>query len=175
MLIKKLHVTFTALALSLFALSASPIFAGAHLHRPTTGVKPAQANYQDEVTFVPSIDQQVPFFIKNFRNSVRVNSNRTVFEVAVAGLYSLDAFLTIQVPTVGDAVAGYIAINQRQMLTFFNREVSTTPIVNFHFNDRLVYLEKGDRVSVVLTEFAPGTLVLSRGFVMVAFNNSSCI
>lgn len=78
-------------------------------------------------------------------------------------------------PTIGDTVSGYITINERQLLTFFNSETRTlsSPILDFHFNDRLVYLREGDRVSVILSEFTPGTTVVAGGFVMVAFNNSN--
>lgn len=137
------------------------------------GVEPAQANYQDETSLAPVVDQPIPFTVKNFRTNVGVNSDKTVFEVRVPGLYSLDAFLLLNVPNVGDTVGGFITINGRKLLTFFNSETRTAgPIVEFHFNDRLVYLRKGDQVSVVLSQFTPGTTVLARGFVMVAYNNS---
>jgi hypothetical protein len=137
-------------------------------------VKPAQANYQDETAIVPTIDRPIPFSVQNFKTNVDVNCDRSVFEVNVPGLYSIDAFLILSIPSIGDTVDAYITINERKLLTFFSTETRTgSPIVNFHFNDRLVYLEKGDQVSVVVSAFTPGTKVLSRGFVMIALNNSN--
>lgn len=186
MFIKKNHLNKAALALSLLAISTSlELFAaerGKHCEenrgkqwdrKQATGVRPAQANFQDEALLLPVIDQPIPFSVKNFNTNVSVNFERSVFEVRVPGLYALDSFLLVTVPNIGDTVAGYITINNRKLLTFYSQEVTTlSSIVEFHFNDRLVYLEKGYKVSVVLSEFAPGTTVLARGFVMVALNNS---
>lgn len=174
---RKINLKTTALVLSLLALTtSSEMFATCcnHSHdRHGTKVEAAQANYQDENPFIPVSNEPIPFSEKNFRTNFRVNSDNTVFEVQVPGLYSIDSFLLVNVPDVGDSVDGYLTINGRRLLTFYNREIRTaSPIVNFHFNDRLVYLKKGDQVSVVLSEFAPGTTVLARGFVIVAFNNS---
>lgn len=169
---KKFHF----LALSLLALSVnSAMFASSKENDRyyDRGVTPAQANYQDEEELSPIVDLPISFAVKNFKDNIDVNHNRSVFEVKIPGLYSIDAFLLLNVPNVEDVVSGYITINERKLLTFFNSETRTLgPIVEFHFNDRLVYLEKGDKVSVVLSEFTPGTAVLSRGFVMVAYNNS---
>lgn len=169
MIFKMFRLKMTILALSVLALSTSAsAFAGHDF------VKPAQANYQNESVVIPVVDQPITFFTKNFRTNVEVNADRSVFEVKVPGLYSLDAFLVLNIPDIGDTVSGYITINDRKILTFFNSETRTDgPIVNFHFEDRLVYLERGDRVSVILSEFTPGTTILSSGFVMVALNNSS--
>lgn len=176
----KFFLKFSVMA-CLFAVScSSEAFAlsgkqrDRHGHRNhETGVIPAQANYQDEAEVVPTIDQPIPFVVQNFRTNVEVNCDSTIFEVQIPGLYSLDAFLLLFIPNIGDSVSGYITINDRKHLTFFESSTRTnSPIVDFHFNDRLVYLEKGDRVSIVLSEFAPGTTVLSRGFVMIALNNS---
>lgn len=184
MLAKNFSLKATALILSLSALLASSeMFATEQTcinrgcNRYDNRVEPAQANYQDETLLIPVVDQPIPFSIKNFKNNVEVNFARTVFEVEIPGLYSLDSFLLVNFPDVGDSiedsVGGYITINGRKLLTFFNRETrEDSSIVEFHFNDRLVYLQKGDQVSVVLSEFAPGTTVLARGFVMVALNNS---
>lgn len=173
---KNFRLKVTALVLSLLALSASSgLFASEHCrHRSQEGVKPAQANYQHDTVFTPIVDQPIPFSTRNFRTNVDVNTNNSVFEVEVPGLYSIDSFLLLNVPHIGDTANGYITINERKLLTFFTTETRTvgSPIVNFHFNDRLVYLEKGDRVSVVLSEFAPGTTIIASGFVMVALNNS---
>lgn len=182
MFIKKLHLKTTVLALSLFALlTHSEIFAIPHnrCHRmhnrqPEINVKPAQANYQDENTFIPVVDQPIPFSEKNFKTNFAVSTDHTLFKILVPGLYSIDSFLLINVPNIGDTVGGFITINGRKILTFFNSETRTaSPIVNFHFNDRLVYLRKDDIVSVVLSEFTPGTTVLARGLVIVALNNST--
>ena len=181
MLIKKFNLKATALILSLAFLTCSEMFATAetchdrnHDRHHGKRVEPAQANYQSETALIAVANELIPFSVRNFRTNVTVNSDRTVFEVQVPGLYSIDAFLLVNIPNIGDSVDGYITINGRKLLTFYSRETRTTasPIVNFHFNDRLVYLRKGDQVSVVLSEFAPGTTVLSRGFVMVALNNS---
>lgn len=181
MFINKFSLKTNAFALSLLALFiSSEIFAA----NPTClrpdqdrhnekGVVPAQANYQDENQYIPIVDTPIPFSVKNFRTNVEVNSDKTVFEVKIPGLYSLDSFLLVNIPNIGGSVEGYITINGRQLLTFFSKETRTaSPVVNFHFNDRLVYLKKGDKVSVVLSAFSPGTTVLARGFVMVALNNS---
>jgi hypothetical protein len=180
MIFKNFHLKITALTLSLLALSAtSEIFAapiehgGRSYDRNHEGVKPAQAIYQDETAFTPVVDQPISFSEKGFKTNFDVNANRSIFEVQVPGLYSIDAFLLVNLPNIGDSVAGYITINERKLLTFFSSETRTlSPVVEFHFNDRLVYLEKGDKVSVVLSEFAQGATVLARGFVMVALNNS---
>lgn len=181
MFIKKFSLKTTALVLSLLTLlSSSEMFATtqtcfkrSHDRGHEKRVEPAQANYQDETPLIPIADNPIPFSVKNFRTNFEVNSDKTVFEVQVPGLYSIDSFLVVSVPNIGDSVDGYITINGRKLLTFFSTERRTaSPIVNFHFNDRLVYLRKGDQVSVVLSDFAPGTAVLARGFVMVALNNS---
>ena len=180
MFIKKFSLKTTASVLSLLALlTSSDAFATQtswsrrHDHHHEKKITPAQANYQDENTLIPVADEPIPFSEKNFRTNVKVNSDQTVFEVKVPGLYSIDSFLLLNIPNIGDSVDGYITINGRKFLTFFERETRTaSPIVNFHFNDRHVYLKKGDQVSVVLSDFAPGTTVLARGFVMVALNNS---
>lgn len=174
MIFSRSYLKQTILAFSLLAIAPnSGLLASSNSHSHGVGVIPAQANFQDETALAPVVDQPIPFTVKNFRTHVGADSNRSVFEVKVPGLYSIDSFLIISVPTPGDTVSGYITINGRKLLTFFNSETSTSTIVEFHFNDRLVYLEKGDQVSVVLSDFTPGTLVLSRGFVMVALNNSS--
>lgn len=183
MFIKKFNLKLTVLALSLLALATnSQIFASAehsssHSHHSHShhgeGVIPAQANYQDETPFDPVADEPISFSVRNFRNNVEVNRNKSVFEVEIPGLYSIDAFLVLSIPNIGETVAGYITINERKLLTFFETATRTdSPIVGFHFNDRLVYLKKGDKVSVVVSDFPQGTAVLARGFVMVALNNS---
>lgn len=185
MVFKTFNIKVTALAFSLLALAAHSEISASddcshhshHCHSDRhhdAGVIAAQANYQDENALSPVVGQPISFSARNFRTNVEVNSNRSVFEVEVPGLYSIDSFLLLNVPNIGDTVAGYITINGRELLTFYNSETRTalSPIVNFHFNDRLVYLQKGDRVSVVLSEFTPGTTILSRGFVLVALNNS---
>lgn len=175
MIFKNFRLKGTVLALSLLALSASSnIFASEHYLQDYEGVKAAQANYQDEMVLVPIIDQPISFPVKNFKTNFDVNTDKSVFEVKVPGLYSIDSFLLLNIPNIGDSVDGYITINERKLLTFFSSVTRTlsSPIVNFHFNDRLVYLEKGDKVSVVLSEFTPGTTVLASGFVIVALNNS---
>lgn len=178
MMIKNIHAkVLAALAFSVLALSPTTQVSASQKkccdkHTKCT-VKPAQAIYQDESSIMPVLNQPIPFLVRGFNDNVCVNSTRTVFEIEVSGLYSIDAFLLVNLPNVGDSVAGYITINNRQLLPFYTRETRTAdPVVELHFNDRLVYLEKGDKVSVVLTEFTPGTLVLSRGFVLVALNNS---
>ncbi len=170
--------------MGLLALSANPsIFASEHCEhnhserdhseREHCEVKAAQAIYQDETALIPVIDLPIPFAVKDFKTNVGTNFNKSLFEVKVPGLYSLDAYLLLNVPNVGNTVAGYITINERKLLPFFSRETRTLdPVVELHFTDRIVYLKKGDRVSVVLSEFTQGTTVLSRGFVMVALNNS---
>lgn len=167
MFIKKINLKITALFCLLALVASSEIFAGQKSHRGNRTF--VQANYQDGNALIPVSDQPIPFSVKNFRNNIEVNGSRTVFEVEVPGLYSLDSFLVINIPNIGDSVDGYITINGRKLLTFYSRETRTTanPLVNFHFNDRLVYLDKGDQVSVVLSTFVPGTFVLSRGFVMI--------
>lgn len=182
MIIKKFHLKVTALVLSLIALSPNSELFGScgerrhhdrHHQEDVTGVTPAQAIYQDETSFSPVSGQPISFSVKGFKTNVGITSNKSVFEIEVPGLYSIDSFLLADVPNVGDSVAGYLTINDRQLLPFFSRETRLlSPIVELHFNDRLVYLDKGDRVSVVLTEFAPGTTILSRGFVLIALNNS---
>lgn len=169
MIFKMFRLKAAVLALSVLALAtSSSVFAQSYDY-----VKPAQANYQEESPFGPIVDEPISFSTKNFRDNVEVNSDRSIFEVKVPGLYSIDSFLVLNVPNVGDTVSGYITINERKLLTFFNSETRADgPIVNFHFNDRLVYLEKGDRVSVILSAFTPGTTVLAGGFVLVALNNS---
>lgn len=178
MSIKKISLKVTAL-LSLFVLLASSqIFAKEcckpnHDRHHGCEVIAAQANYQDENPFIPVVDQPIAFSERNFRTHVDVNNENTVFEVRIPGLYSIDAFLLLNVPNIGDRVGGYITINGRKLLTFFNSETRTSsPIVDFHFNDRLVYLREGDQVSVVLSGFTEGTTVLARGFVLIALNNS---
>lgn len=177
MIVKKNILPVAALALGLLTLvGSSEIFASSEHHHQNqeTGVTPAQAIYQDELVLTPVIDQPIPFSIKDFKTNVHVNSDRTIFEVEVPGLYSIDSFLLVNVPEVGDSVAGYITINEKKLLPFYNRETTTlSTTVEFHFNDRLVYLKKGDSVSVILSEFTPGTTVLGRGFVLVAMNNSN--
>lgn len=173
MILKNLRLKITVLALSLLCISASSnMFASEHSHHGE--IKAAQVNYQDETEIVPVVDQPISFSVKNFKTNFDVNSDRSVFEVKVAGLYSIDSFLLLNVPNIDDSVDGYITINERQLLTFFKSETRTlsSPIVEFHFNDRLVYLEKGDKVSVVLSEFPPETTIVARGFVMVVMNNS---
>lgn len=171
MIVKTNLLKFTALTFSVLTfLGSSEIFASSS---EESLIKPAQALYQDEAAFTPVIDEPIWFSVKNFKENVHVNSNRTVFEVKVPGLYSIDSFLLVNVPNIGDSVGGYITINENKFLTFFNRETSTlSTLIEFHFNDRIVYLKKGDTVSVILSEFTPGTVVLSRGFSMVALNNS---
>lgn len=179
MFIKKFNLKATSFVVSLFAiLTSSQTFADhtcfhrSH-HRPLAGVEAAQANYEDSSPIIPVLNEPISFSIKNLRKNIKVNSDRTVFKVQVPGLYSIDSFLLLSVPNIGDSAAGYITINGRTLLTFFTRGTSTTaPIVDFHFFDRLAYLKKGDKVSVVLTEFVPGTTILACGFVMVALNNS---
>lgn len=171
----------TALILSLLALlTSSEMFAAPtcfdrnHDRHHGKKVEAAQANYQDETPLIAVADGLIPFSVKNLRTNLEVNGDKTVFEVQVPGLYSIDAFLLINVPNIGDSVDGYITINGRKLLTFYSIETRTaSPIVNFHFGDRLVYLKKGDQVSVVLSTFTPGTVILARGFVMVALNNSN--
>lgn len=172
MIFKKFCLKVTVLALSLLTLSASSD-ASQHCHR-NSGVRPAQANYQSETVLAPTLDQPISFSTENFRTNVEVSANNSVFEVKVPGLYSIDSFLLLNVPNIGDTVAGYITINDKKLLTFFSSVTRTlsSPIVNFHFFDRLVYLDKGDRVSVILSQFTPGTTVLASGFVMIALNNS---
>lgn len=174
MLIKKIKLIPTALVLSVIALLTSSEISAHSCHRHNgCRVEAAQANYQDETTFTPAVDEPIPFSVANFRTNVDVNSDNTVFEVEVPGLYSLDAFLLVNVTSTTVPVEGYITINGRELLTFFNEERPTaTGNVEFHFEDRLVYLRKGDRISVVLSDFPPGTTVLGRGFVMIAYNNS---
>lgn len=178
MFTKKFSLKTAALILSLLALvNSSEMFATCCKQTQDrnhgNGVRPAQANFQDETSLVAVADEPIPFSVKNFKTNFLVNNASTVFEVQVPGLYSIDAFLLVNVPNIGDSVGGYITINGRKLLTFFSKEIRTAgPVVNFHFNDRLVYLRKGDQVSVVLSEFAPGTTVLARGFVIVALNNS---
>lgn len=181
MFIEKFNSKAMSLILSLLTLLiSSDMFATTQIacdrnHERYQGkrVEPAQANYQDETLFIPVADGPIPFSLKNFRNNFEVSFDKTVFEVQIPGLYSIDAFLLLNVPNIGDSVDGYITINGRKLLTFFSSETRTaSPIVNFHFNDRLVYLRKGDQVSVILSNFTPGTTVLARGFVMVALNNS---
>lgn len=163
-----------AIAFSLLVLSTSSDLSAKHCDRNRGGgVRAAQANYQDEATVNPVADAPIPFTVSNFNTNVTVNPAGTVFEVRVPGLYSLDAFLLLNIPNIGDTVTGFITINGRKLLTFLETATRTSsPIVSFHFEDRLVYLEEGDQVSVVLSSFTPGTTVLARGFVMVALNNS---
>lgn len=185
MFIKKSHFKAAAVAFSLLSLSTSSGFAKHcddcddhhHHHEAREAVHgaviPAQANYQDEAILVATVDLAVPFTIKNFKKNFSVNPERTVFEVKVPGLYSLDSYLLVNLPNIGDSVGGYITINGRRYLTFFSRETRLLdPVVELHFGDRYIYLEKGDRISVVLSEAPLGTTVLGRGFVAVAFNNS---
>lgn len=167
------------IALSLAAIfSASGLTASSQCENkvanaPRAKVKPAQAIFQDDVVFTPVVDQKIPFAVKNLKENVDVNEEKTTFKVEVSGLYSLDAFLLVNVPAVGNSVAGYITINHKKFLNFYSRETSaTSTILELHFNDRYVYLKKGDKVSVVLTELTQGTTVGARGFVMIAFNNS---
>jgi hypothetical protein len=179
MFIEKFNLKSTAIILSLLALlTSSEMFATAKAcvdrRHHGNSVEAAQANYQDENSLIPVSDAPIPFSEKNFKTNFVVNSNKTVFEVQVPGLYSIDAFLLLNIPSIGDTVNGYITINGRKLLTFFESATRTaaSPIVAFHFEDRLVYLKKGDQVSIVLSDFPPGTAVLARGFVMVALNNS---
>jgi len=175
MIFKNFRPKMTILALSLLALTASSsISASDYCHHNYGAVEPAQANYQNETVINPIADQPISFSQKNFRTNVHVNANKSVFEVKIPGLYSIDSFLLLNVPAIGDTVDGYITINGRKLLTFFSTETRTlsSPVMNFHFNDRIVYLEKGDKVSVVLSDFTPGTTILASGFVMVALNNS---
>ncbi len=188
MFIKKFNLKSATLALSLFAvLSSSAMFAeeenkaccgrgGRGNRQQGSRVVAAQANYQSETAFAPVSDQPIPFPVRNFRTNFGVNADNSVFEVEVPGLYSIDSFLLLNVPAVGDVVNGYITINGRRLLTFFEQEVRESvgsPVVNFHFNDRLVYLRRGDQVSVVLSSFTAGTSILASGFVIVALNNSN--
>lgn len=177
MIFKTFHLKAAIFALSLLVLSAnSGLFATSKElcdRNHEGGVKPAQAIFQDEKSFTPVVDKPISFSVQGFKTNVDVNPKKSIFEVKVPGLYSIDSFLVVNVPKIGDSVAGYITINERKLLPFFNTETRThSPIVDFHFNDRIVYLDKGDKVSVVLSEFAPGTTVLSRGFVLIALNNS---
>ena len=172
---KNFNIKSATLALSLFAcVGSSEIFAFQHHQRhQESKVEPAQANYQSDIPFSPVANQPISFSTMNFRTNVAVNSGNSVFEVEVPGLYSIDSFFLLNIPTVGDSVEGFITINGRQLLTFYSRETRTaSPVVNFHFNDRLVYLNRGDQISVVLSTFTPGTIILASGFVMVALNNS---
>jgi hypothetical protein len=175
MFAKKFNSKITALILSALALSTcSEAFATPDRSRSHDArVVAAQANYQDENFLNPIVDTPIPFSVQNFKTNFGVSHDKSVFEVKVPGLYSIDSFLLVNVPNIGDIVEGYITINGRKLLTFYSREVRTgSPVVDFHFDDRLVYLKKGDKVSVVLSNFAPGTTVLARGFVIVALNNS---
>lgn len=188
MTITKLSMKGVALALSLLAISsnlAALDFSECHRdhdhHRDhsdrsrdrNVGVEPAQAIYQDTSLHAVIADWPIPFFVKGFRENVKVNCDGSVYEIKVPGLYSIDSFLIVNVPSIGDVVGGYITINERKLLPFYsNQESTTSTLVEFHFNDRQVYLKKGDRVSVVLSEFIPGTTISSRGFVLVALNNS---
>lgn len=136
-------------------------------------VEPAQANYQDETSLTAVSDDPIPFTERNFRTNFRVNDDHTVFQVEIPGLYSLDSFLIVNVPNIGDSVDGYITINGRKLLTFYNQEVRTAANpIEFHFGDRLVYLRKGDRISIILSQFPAGTTILARGLVLIAYNNS---
>lgn len=179
---KTISLKTTTLVLSVSALlTCSEMFAApktcinrGNLRGIERGVEPAQANYQDETILIPVLDDPISFSVKNLRTNIGVNSDKTVFKVHVPGLYSIDSFLLLNVPTIEDTVEGYITINGKKFLTFFSSETRTAgPIVEFHFNDRLAYLKKGDEVSVIFSEFAPGTTILSRGFIMVALNNSN--
>lgn len=178
-MIRKNYFKAAALALSLLALSPSSDIFGLeakHSERHQSGIKPAQANYQDTTTLHPLVNKPIPFSVKNFNQHVKVNHARSVFEVEIPGLYSIDAFLLVNLPSFADSIGGYITINKRKLLTFYTRETRTdanNPVVEVHFNDRLVYLEKGDKVSVVLSEFPAGATILARGFVLVALNNSN--
>lgn len=183
MIFKKINLTIAACALSMLSLSTADLSAASR-HRHDSGERsdkivhagfiPAQAIYQDETAIVnPIVDLPIPFTVRGFKTNIEVNFNQSVFIIKVPGLYSLDAFLVTSVPALGNSVSGFITVNEKQLLPFFSTATSTTSTtVDLHFNDRLVYLKEGDRVSVVLSAFSAGTTILSRGLSIIALNNS---
>lgn len=180
---KKLNL-FAAAALSLLALSASSELEAKRCERDLpcvcdTRVTAAQAIYQLETIVTPVVDARISFPVKDFKSNVIVDATSSIFEVKIPGLYSLDAFLLLSTPTPGDLevgapvlVGGYITINDRKLLPFFNSEVVLSSLTEFHFTDRYVYLNQGDRVSVILSSFPTGITIESAGFSMFAINNS---
>ncbi len=182
MLTKKFSFNKTAMVAGLLALlSTSEIFAkdccdknrDRNRDRSISVVEAAQAIYQDTSTVAPAVGDPIPFTVNNFTTNVRVNSSGTVFEIEVPGLYSIDAALATTVPALGDAVSGYITINGRELLTFFGTNANTLSLTGeLRFPNRLIYLKRGDQVSVVLSAFSAGTTVGTRAFNLVALNNS---
>lgn len=172
----------TALVLSLALLTSSDMFATTDMFeanaccnrgrdRHHVRIEPAQAIYDDTALLVPVLDQPIPFTTEDFRTNFEVNNERSIFTVEVAGLYVINTSLSVTVPAIGDTVSGYITINDRKLLPFFSSVTAGDTVVELDINAQ-VYLRRGDRISVILSEFTPGTTVSTRTFSAVVLNNS---
>lgn len=136
-------------------------------------VTPAQALYEDSSVIAAVVNKPIHFRKKNLRENVEVKKHGSVFEVEVSGLYFINSFLLVTVPNVGDSVRAIFTINGKKYSNFIEDEIalgSTT--IPLFFDEREVYLKKGDKVSVVFVNAPPGTTISERAFKLVVINNT---